>query len=391
VNVLDLVLLAAFAVAAVGGYRLGFLARVASWIGLALGLIVAARLLPALLDYFSGPDPAAKFFLAGGILIIGAFAGQALGLVVGHAVRRAVPMGPAASLDRAVGGVVGALGVLVMVWFLVPAMGDVPGSVSRLARSSAIARWVSDTLPRPPDTLQTLRRLVGDSDFPRVFDSLRPAPVTGPPPAQLGMPADVEARVSASTVRVQGAACRRIQEGSGFAVANDLVVTNAHVVAGERGTEVERPDGKILRAVVIMFDSDRDLAVLRVTGLDDLPLPIGSAKVGEEGAVFGHPNGQIPLRVAPAAVRQRVDARGTDLYDNHQTSRDVWILAADLHPGDSGSALTDTRGIVVGVAFAIAPDRPGTAYALTYKELQSALNEPRAAGGANTGPCLSHG
>jgi uncharacterized membrane protein required for colicin V production len=173
VNALDLVLVAAFAVAAIGGYRLGFLARVASWIGLAIGLFIAARLLPSLLNTFSGPDPAAKFFLAGGILIAGAFIGQAIGLVLGHTIRKAVPLGPAAALDRAVGAVVGLLGVVVMVWFLAPAMGDVPGSVARLARTSVIAGAITDALPRPPDTLQTLRNLVGDNNFPQVFEGLR--------------------------------------------------------------------------------------------------------------------------------------------------------------------------------------------------------------------------
>jgi S1-C subfamily serine protease len=391
VNLLDLILLAAFAVAAVGGYRLGFLARVASWIGLGIGLFVAARLLPTLLDAFSGPDPAAKFFLAGGILISGAFLGQALGLILGHMVRRAIPVGPAAAVDRAVGAVVGLLGVTVMVWFLTPAMADVPGNVARQARTSVIARGIAGFLPQPPDTLQTLRSLVGDNRFPQVFESLKPAPEVGPPPSQLSMSVDLVDHVKASTVKVSGIACRRIQEGSGFAIAPDTIVTNAHVVAGERSTEVLRPDGRTLKAVVVLFDSDRDLAILRVAGLGQQPLPVTSAKVGENGAVFGHPNGQTPLRVAPAAIRQRVDARGRDLYDSHATSRDVWILAADLHPGDSGSALTDTRGDVVGVAFAIAPDKPGTSYALTYKELTGALAEPRQPAGASTGPCLTHG
>jgi S1-C subfamily serine protease len=388
VNLLDLVLAGALVAAAIGGYRLGFLARVTSWIGLGVGLFASARLLPAVLDTFSGPDPAAKFFLAGGVLIAGAFGGQAIGLLVGHAVRQAVHLGPAAALDRAVGALVGLLGILVMIWFLTPAMADVPGEFSRQARSSVIARAVDDLLPRPPDTLQALRRLVGDTNFPKVFESLQPAPETGPAPSSIGLTADVVARVTASTVKVEGVACRRLQEGSGFAVGPDLVATNAHVVAGERSTEVQRPDGKRLPATVVLFDSDRDLALLRVSGLGQNPLNVGIGKVGQNGAVFGHPGGQTPLRIAPAAIRQRVDARGRDLYDSHGTSRDVFILASDLRPGDSGGALIDPRGVVVGVAFAIAPDKPGTSYALTSQELTEALAEPRGPA-ANTGPCLS--
>jgi S1-C subfamily serine protease len=104
--------------------------------------------------------------------------------------------------------------------------------------------------------------------------------------------------------------------------------------------------------------------------------------------VFGHPGGQDQLVAAPAAIRQEVTAVGRDLYDRHDTRRDVFILAAELHPGDSGGPLVDPSGAVVGVAFAIAPDQPGTSYALTSKELQAALAEPRPAT-VSTGPCLT--
>jgi S1-C subfamily serine protease len=104
--------------------------------------------------------------------------------------------------------------------------------------------------------------------------------------------------------------------------------------------------------------------------------------------VFGHPNGQERLAISPAAIRQRVEALGRDLYDQRETRRQIYILAAELHPGDSGGALVNPTGSVVGVAFAIAPDRAGTAYALTEAELRAVLAVPRD-GKANTGPCVS--
>lgn len=389
-NLLDLLVVAAAVAAAVGGYRLGFLARATSWVGLAIGLFLGARFLPSALRLVEGPDdPTGKLLVAAVVLIGGAFAGQALGLVAGSALARGIPH-PVRSLDRGVGAFLGTMGVLASLWLLLPAIADVPGEISRQARNSAIARFVDSTAPRPPDTLQALRRLVGDTTFPKVFSALRPAPVAGPPPASTGINASVLARVEASTVKVTGEACSRIQEGSGFTAAPDIVVTNAHVVAGERRTEVQKPDGRKMRATVVHFDSDRDLAVLQIAGLGQQPLPVGTARVGARGAVFGHPGGQDPLRIAPAAVRQRVDAVGRDLYDSHSTRRDVFVLAADLRPGDSGGALVDGNGAVVGVAFAIAPDRPGTSYALTSKELNTALAAPRKPG-TSTGPCLRKG
>ncbi len=389
-NVLDLVILAALASAALGGYRLGFLARAASWVGLGLGIYLGVRFLPATLRAFEGPDPTSKLLVAVLVLVGGAFAGQGLGLLLGSSLRRFVPLGPVRAVDSAVGALVGMVGVLLMLWLLLPSIAVVPGSMARQARSSTIARAIDRQLPEPPDTLQALRRLVGEVDFPRVFEALRPAPEVGAPPAATGIPPSVLQRVAASTVKVAGVACRRIQEGSGFAAAPDTVVTNAHVVAGHQAgrTEVMRPDGRRLRASVVVFDSARDLAVLRVPGLRQTPLPVGSGRVGANGAVFGHPGGQNQLRIAPAAVRQQVQAVGRDLYDSRPTRRDVFILASDLRPGDSGGALVGQDGAVMGVAFAIAPDQRGTAYALTSKELNAALSLPRNRA-VGTGPCLT--
>jgi S1-C subfamily serine protease len=392
VNLLDVAIVVSAAAAAAGGWRLGFLARVVSWVGLGLGLVVAARFLPAAVRNFEGPDPSSRLVIAGVLLLGGAFVGQGLGLLVGSQLRRFVPSGPAESFDSAVGAAVGVLGVLVSVWLLLPAIADVPGSIARQARNSVLARFIDRQFPEPPDTLQALRRVVGETNFPKVFEALRPAPEIGPPPATTGIPQPVLDRAAASTVKVAGEACRRTQEGSGFSVADDTVVTNAHVVAGhgQGATEVTRPDGRRLEASVVVFDPGRDLAVLRVPGLNQAPLAVDGGGVGDRGAVLGHPNGQDPLRIAPAAIRQEVEAVGRDLYDSRSTRREVFILAASLKPGDSGAALINQAGQVMGVAFAIAPDRAGTAYALTDEELRAVLSQPRG-GPVSTGPCLTSG
>jgi S1-C subfamily serine protease len=155
-------------------------------------------------------------------------------------------------------------------------------------------------------------------------------------------------------------------------VGEDLVVTNAHVVSGERETEVIRDDGSRADATVVAFDPDRDLAVLRVPGLERDPLAVTPSTDGATGGVYGHPGGG-PLRVAPFAVSRRITAVGRDIYGTGVTSRDVLELRSSLRPGDSGSPLVDARGDVVGVAFAIAPDRADVAYALATPELEAML------------------
>src|SRR3546814_13362194 len=136
-------------------------------------------------------------------------------------------------------------------WLVLPLMADVPVWFATQTRSSGIAALVDERLPDPPDTMATLRRLIGEDQFPRVFDALERSPDVGPPPTVTGIAQPVVDAVVPSTVKVSGVACRRTQEGSGFVVAPDLVVTNAHVVAGgeeqvvppRHGSEVGAPHG----------------------------------------------------------------------------------------------------------------------------------------------------
>ncbi len=374
--------------AAIGGYRAGFVTRVISWVGLGVGVAVAVWVAPRVVDAVEqSVDPQLRALITVGIFVTLASLGATIGEVGGVSLRRLIPPGPARSVDKAVGSVGAGLSVLVLLWLLLPALGDVPGEISSQVRNSVIARNLEEAAPRAPGPLQALRNLVQDADFPKVFEGLDPSPESGPPPEASGLTAQIAARVADSTVRVTGNACSRVQEGSGFSPETNVIVTNAHVVAGVDRPTVERPDGTRIRGQVLVFDPNRDLAVLSVPGLNQDPLSIGSPEIGAEGAVFGHPGGQVELEISPARIESRVNALGRNLYDTQATRRDVLILASDLAPGDSGGALVDTAGTIMGVAFAIAPDSPGTAYALSSRELTTVLEVPRS-GPVDTGPCL---
>jgi S1-C subfamily serine protease len=385
-NVLDLLLVLFAASAATGGYRLGFLARASSWFGLALGVTLGALLLPEVLPRLEGASDVTIALVAVGTLVGTALIGQALGLFLGARLHAELPEGAARTTDQVAGGVFGVVGVLVALWILLPTLSHVPGWTAEQARSSRIAREVSNFFPNPPDTLEALRNIVGDDPFPEVFDALRPAPDVGTTPGDSGLSAEMEAAVTSSTVKVEGEACGRIQEGSGFFVTPQLVVTNAHVVAGEDDTDLELAGGDTVDATVVAFDPQRDLAVLRTDNLGIAPLPLREAEQGDTGGVFGHPGGG-PLEISPFRVSDQIPAVGRNIYDQGQTRREVLVLASELAPGDSGSALVDPEGRVVGVAFAVAPDKPGVAYALAIEELEAVLDgdlsRPRA-----TGDCL---
>jgi S1-C subfamily serine protease len=390
VNLLDLLIALSVVSAVVGGYRLGFLARVTSWIGLAIGIVVGVRFLPSVSTYFQDAEPGVQVLAAIAFLLAAGMLGQGLGLAVGAALHASLRVGPGMrQYDKVAGSVLGAVGILAIFWMLTPSLATVPGWTSKAAKDSLVLEVLAKVTPKPPSALLDLRRLLADG-FPQVFEDPNDSQhAPGPPPASSGITDAVHQRVVASTVKIAGQACRKVQEGSGFVAAPGLVVTNAHVVAGEDDTTVQAIDGTEHPAEVVAFDHRRDLAVLSVPSLERTPLALGEGTEGMRGAVYGHPGGQEAVAVSPAQISQQVRAVGRDIYDAERTSRQVFILAAHLRPGDSGGALVNQEGTVVGVAFAIAPDNPNTAYALTNGELRPVLD---AAGArtepVSTGPCL---
>jgi S1-C subfamily serine protease len=388
VNLLDLLIVVAIAFAVWGGYRLGFLARSLSWLGLALAILLSIRFTPDLVRSLAGATPRGRLFAVLAFIIGLGLLGQAIGLATSAALRRRFAASPVISTpDRVAGAVMGALGAVVFLWLLIPALSSANGWPARESRDSSILTALARVAPDPPPSLRELGQMVADAPGPEMLRFGETEPDAGAPP-ESGIPAAVHARVVPSVVKVEGQACDQIQDGSGFVVAPGVVVTNAHVVAGERRTSVIDSSGDHHAATVVRFDPRRDLAVLRVPGLDRPGLPLGRADVGAVGAVYGHPGGGS-MRAAPARIASRIDARGNDIYRTTNTERDLFVLAAGLAPGDSGAALVDQAGQVVGVAVAIDPDptHPTTAYALTDAELRPVLVDvPNRA--ADTGSCL---
>ncbi len=384
---LDLLVVALLVGAAVGGYRLGFVARAASWAGMVIGLVLAARLMPRVVESVGErADRGEVLLVAAGLLLGGAALGQALGVLVGTRAQVAITSPTGKRADAIGGAAAGMAGLLVMVWLLVPALADVTGWPAREVRHSRVVGALAEHLPEAPDATRTLRRLLGDG-YPQVFDGLDRSPDVGPVPEGTGIDQARAETVAGSVVKVVGEACGRIQEGTGWVVAPGVVVTNAHVVAGESSTELETQAGDRLPATLVAFDPEIDLAVLRAPGLGADPLTMIDSEVGQRGAVFGHPGGG-PLELSPFEVRQRLDAVGSDIYGHAGVDREVLVLASELEPGDAGSPQVDAEGRVVGVAFAIAPDRPGVAYAVSTDEVE-AIVATAADGAVTAGRCAA--
>lgn len=386
-NLLDVLLGLLVLSAAVGGWRMGLLARGASWLGLAVGLVAATATVPYALRLFPDAEPPVRLLVAVAALAITAGLAASVGESIGARLRQAVAHTPLFPLDRSAGFLAGGAGVLLLVWLLAPAAAQVPGVVAQQVRSSAIVDWLRDTGPRPPDAVQALRRLVDQSRFPEVFAELTPTPDTGPPPSDLPVPANILQAAIAATGNVETVGCGGRFEGSAFAVAPTTMVTNAHVVAGADEVDVRTPDRRVLAAQVVAFDPDRDLAVLEVPGLGADPLLLAPATEGASATVIGYPGGQNEPRAAPATVQQLASVVGRDLYGSDTVRRELLFLAAELRRGDSGGPVVDIDGNVIGAVFAVSPDRDTTAFALAAQEVEAILDAPRRP--ADTGPCLN--
>ena len=362
-SALDVGLAIAALAAFVGGYRSGLIVRVASWLGLGLGLALAATNLAAIRSAITTAKGLPEALVFGLVLAGAALAGKSVGYLFGRWIRHHLPGRSIAQLDRFAGAAVGIVGVGLTFWMLRPLLALVPGWPSEITRDSYVADAFERSLPSPPDLLRNARRSLSAGVFPQVTDlaSRSLAPGVAPVTATVDAATIVQAR--RGVVRIRAKACGFTVSGTGFVSGRGEVTTAAHVVSGSRSIEVTDDDGRVRSAAVTSLDPSLDRARLSVdTG--GLPvLPAGTASAGDEVAVFGFPRGG-GLRVASGGIQEKVSARGRDIFDRRNVVRPVIVIAANLAPGDSGGPVVNPNGAVVAMAIAVAPDRANTAYAV---------------------------
>jgi S1-C subfamily serine protease len=378
VDALDLVLMVLAVAAAVGGWRQGLIGGVLSFTGFLVGAAVGALVAPRVIASLSG---VAALAVAVGIVIVAAGAGNAVALLVGGWIRRHVTWRPARLLDSVGGSMFGVLTLALVAWLVASATAVVPlGVVSTQVRGSAVLGQIDRALPdQTRDWLSGLRSALDSTGLPEAISgfSLDPElPVEAPDPATLRDPA--VRRAVASVVKVEGIAldCGTKVDGSGFVVAPDRVMTNAHVVAGVAHPKVlVGLTGRVYDAEIVYLDPRVDVAVLSVRGLDAPALSFAApAAAGDSAVVAGFPGGGR-LTATPARVRGVLQARGSDIYGHGGVTREVYSVRGTIRPGNSGGPLLSPTGAVDGVVFATALDDPETGYALTAREVAPAVRE----------------
>lgn len=368
-NVLDLVILGIVVLAGVSGFRRGALMQIASFGGMFLGLLAGALFAPKLGQLATDPSTQAVITLVAfiGLAVLGNGVGWTVGVRVWAVTRRS----PLAGLDSAGGSLVAVGAVLLATWFI--ALNLVTGpfpAVARQIRGSAVVRGLDAVLPPPPSLLAEVRKFLNRFGFPEVFAGLPPPPA-GPVDPPTGREAQRAFDAAApSTVRIVGEACGRVQEGSGFVVAEGYVITNAHVVAGVARPQVQVQDGGQQTAVTVLYDDDLDMAVLRVERSPGPVLELAEEELDQvaEGAVVGFPGGGA-LTGEPAASRRVLRAVGRDIYGQDTVVRSIYELQAAVRPGNSGGPFILVDGRVAGLVFAASTTDPAIGYAITSTEI----------------------
>ena len=359
------------------GWAQGFVTGALALIGFALGAWLGTRLAGVVLPDGSRSPYAPAIGLVGALIVGAGFAAGFEG--VGVRLRSKLTLPGFGFVDGFLGALLTACVGLGVVWILgavaVHSNGDVRYEVQR----SEILSRLNKALPPSGPLLNALARF---DPFPRIDG---PEANVAPPAKGIGRDPQVRA-AAASVVKILGTACGLGVEGSGWVARDGVVVTNAHVVAGQTDTKVLlRGTGPQLDATAIAFDPRNDLAVLRVPGLKARPLPLADAPgPGRSAAILGFPeNGPYDVRAGRlGATRTTVTS---DAYGRGPVQRRLTSLRGVVRSGNSGGPMVDGRGRVVATIFAATTSGPrggfGVPNSVTKKVLAGA-REP-----VGTGPC----
>jgi S1-C subfamily serine protease len=385
-------------VAGISGWRHGMAVALLSFVGVIGGAILGVQLAPLLAANLEAKNTQVVVSIV--VVVVLVALGETTGVYFGRHIRDRISGERTLAVDSALGSVLQAATVVVAAWLvaLPLATASVPGLAAGV-RGSTVLRAVDEVMPAPARQLPAdLRQVLDSSGFPDVLSPFAPTPITqvGPPDpalANLGVVAD--AQNSILKIRGKAPSCSRQLEGTGFVIGPELVMTNAHVVAGTDETSVEvvnsRGRTREMSAAVISYDPSNDLAVLYVRGLQAPTMEFATepAAIGDDAIVIGYPL-DGPFTPTAAKVRDRIQLRGPNIYDNGEVTREVYTVRAVVRSGNSGGPMIRPDGKVVGVVFGAALDDSETGFVLTAAQVRPTLDRaPTLTRPVDTGSCAA--
>ncbi|MFC8681753.1 MarP family serine protease [Microbacterium ureisolvens] len=387
--VVDVLVILILVLACVAGVQRGFFASIGTLAGLAAGAFAAYWLTPLVSAWVPSPVWRGPAVLITAVGLV--FAGAALGAAIGSALRSGADRLKLRGIERFLGGIASVLAAVLALALVAPAIAvaGIP-VVSSAVASSTVLRSIEAATPDPvAAALAQLRGALLDDGLPGLGQLLGPGTVEPAPPIALDDPELQRAAASVARVSGNAYACGRGSSGTGFVVAEDRVVTNAHVVAGVDTPVVELPGVAAREGRVVYFDPVDDLAVIAVDDLGAEALPFSPTLAeGEAAVVQGYPYGG-PFTMVSAGVRSVGTANVPDVYDGSWNPREIYALQATVRPGNSGGPLLTGDGAVAGVVFARAEDDEDLGYAMTMTELTPVAEQaPSLSNTVSSGSCV---
>ena len=359
------------------GWRRGLIVSVLSLIGLFAG----AWLGRSFIEIVTGASTTTSFSrtaLSAAALFLGMGFGSALGGFIGNRIRNVFSWSPIRFLDNSTGAAVSIGAWSIVAWFMATTLLAAPmSSLTNMLTESKVIVALDQYMPvQVRDGVESVRIYVSNSDLPSSITEALLAPAVEPPDASATAQPAIAAALE-SVVKVEGTAieCSTRLSGSGFVVGQDLIITNAHVVAGVTNPTVRvKGKGKAFEGLVIFFDPANDVALIRTSDFPSVALRISEPLIrGDAAVVAGFPGGG-PLALVPARVRSVSETLGTDIYGKNPVTREIYALSADIKQGDSGAPMLALDGSVAGLIFASSAIDDQTGYALTAKQFMVAVN-----------------
>ncbi len=388
---LDLAIITVALIAAISGWRSGALGSLMSFIGVVLGAIAGVMLAPHVVSHIDSQR--GKLFAALLLILALVVIGEVAGVVLGRAVRGSIRSGPVRTIDSLTGVGLQLLVVLIAAWLLGSPL--TTSNQTSLAASARDSKVITEVDKFAPDWLRAVPKrmsaLLSTSGLPEVLEPLRtPAPDVDAPDASL---ADslVVAKSRPSVVKIRGVAttCQKVLEGTGFVIAPNRVMSNAHVVAGSDSVTVEA-EGKTYDATVVSYDPDADISILDVPTLPQQPLVFAEqpAKTGTDAVVLGFPGGG-DFVATPARVREIIELSGPDIYKSKTVNREVYTIRGVVRQGNSGGPMINRAGQVIGVVFGAGVDDDDTGFVMTTNEVSRQLARIGNTAKVPTGECVT--
>ncbi|MFF6784784.1 MarP family serine protease [Streptomyces sp. NPDC012510] len=373
-DVLDILLMLVILAYAASGYRRGLVAGCVSLAGFVGGAAIGVWVLPWLMELVEPGSPAATVTAVLTVLVPGVIGHELAGRLALR-LRREIDRSPLRVADGIGGAAANTVAVLIVAWVAASVLGASSSAVvTNSIRNSALLGAVQNTMPdTTPAWFSNATAALTEAGFPQVFNPFEnEATAEVAEPSGDSVTAAATSAAKRSTVKIEGVAGTQGREGSGFVYATEHVMTNAHVVAGIDDPSVRVGGvGRAYEARVVLFDPDKDVAVLYVP---DLRAPLlrfdDSARRGDAAVVAGYPeDGGLDLQAA--TVASRIDATGRNIYNSDSVTRDIYSIRSTVRPGNSGGPLLTTEGQVYGVVFARSTSDAETGYVLTVDEVAS--------------------